>query len=335
MSIVNSLIFDEICNRGCIRDADVAQLREAYYADGQILENEAASLFEINDACRVQETTWAPFFIEAIADFIINDAEPQGYITKTNADWLINCVSRDGSVQTQTELELLLKVLDTARWSPECLVEFTLQQVKLAVCDGTGPLRAGTTLEAGTITDDDVDLLRRILYAFAGDGNIAITRKEAEILFDINDHIADGPQNPVFTELFIKAISSCVMAASGYSAPPREEMLRREAWLESRGELSLGNMLTNAFQGGFAGIFGIYQEQTAEQRALARLEQQRLEIITNQEITNSEASWLVERIDRDDQITPNEEALLLCIKEASPKIAPELEPLLDKVDQAA
>ena len=335
MSIVNSLIFDEICNRGCIRDADVTQLRQAYYADGLIVAKEAESLFEINDACRVQETTWAPFFIEAITDYIINDAEPQGYITKSNADWLIHCVSRNGTVETQTELEMLLTVLDKARWSPECLVEYTLEQVKIAVCEGTGPLRSGAQLGAGIVTNDDVDLLRRILYAFAGDGNIAITRKEAEILFEINDYVARTPQNPAFTELFIKAISSCVMAASGYSVPPRKEMLRREAWLESRGDLSLGNIISNAFQGGFAGIFGVYQEQTTEERALARLERQRLEIITNQEITNGEAEWLVERIGRDGELTPNERALLSCLKEASPTISPELQPLLDKIDQAA
>ena len=29
--------------------------------------------------------------------------------------------------------------------------------------------------------------MRRMLYAFGGDGNIAITRQEAEVLFDIND----------------------------------------------------------------------------------------------------------------------------------------------------
>lgn len=100
MSVVNSLTFDEVCNRSCIRDADVLKLRQAYYADGQILEEEAKSLFEINDACGIQETTWAPFFVEAITDFIINDAEPQDYITKTNADWLIDCISHDGVVDT-------------------------------------------------------------------------------------------------------------------------------------------------------------------------------------------------------------------------------------------
>ena len=211
MSVVNSLIFDEVCNRSCIRDADVLKLRQAYYADGQILEEEAKSLFEINDACRIQETTWAPFFVEAITDLIINDAEPQGYITKTNADWLIDCISRDGVVDTQTELEVLLTVLDKSRWSPECLVEFALDQVKTAVCDGNGPLRAGTQLQPGVVTDDDVELIRRVLYAFGGNGNIAITRKEAEILFQINDRITNSEENSAFTELFIKAISSCVI----------------------------------------------------------------------------------------------------------------------------
>ena len=69
-----------------------------------------------------------------MTDYIVNDAEPQGYLTKANADWLIAKVARDGKVHTDTELELILNVLDKARWAPEILVTFALEQVKEAVC---------------------------------------------------------------------------------------------------------------------------------------------------------------------------------------------------------
>ncbi len=335
MSIVKSVLFDEICQRGCIRDADVKDLRHLYYEDGRILHKEAEGLFEINDACRIQDPSWAVFFVEAITDYLVNEAEPEGYLTRENADWLIARIGHDGEIQSQTELELLLAVLDKSRWSPECLITFALEQVKHAVIGGEGPLRINADVAAGCVSDQDVEVLRRILYAFAGDGNIAITRREAEALFDINDATASAENSPAWDELFVKAIANSVMAASGYSVPPRSEALKREQWLETRGELSFGNVVSAVVSGGFTSIFDAYREQTAEERALARLEQQRLEIITNQEITGGEADWLAERIGRDGELTPNEVALLRSLKEASPKIDEKLLPLLDKVEIAA
>jgi hypothetical protein len=335
MSIVKSVSFDEICQRGCIRDTDVKQLRALYYGDGRIAHKEAECLFEINDACRVQDPSWSIFFVEAISDYLVNDAEPEGYLTKANADWLMERVSHDGIVESQTELELLLGVLDKARWSPESLITFTLEQVMHAVTGARGPLRIAGDVTPGTVTDGDVEILRRALYAFAGDGNIAITRREAEVLFAINDATAGAHNSSAWDELFVKAIANCIMAASGYSVPTRMQALQRDQWLEARGELSLGNIISSAFSGGLSGIIGAYQEQSCEERALARLEQQRLEIITNQEITGGEADWLAERIGRDGELTPNEVLLLKCIKESSPKIDARLTPLLDKVEIAA
>ena len=336
MSAINPLSVDQICERGSIRDDDVLNLRRVWYADGHIGKTEAENLLRINDSCRVQDPNWAPFFVEAITDFIINDTEPQGYLTKANAEWLINGISRDGRVEQQTEVELLLNVLDKSRWSPEILVVFALEQVRRAVLGGTGPLRANAdATDIPSVTEADTEILRRILYALGGDGNIAITRREADALFAIDELTADADNCPEWTELFVKAIASSIMAASGYNVPPRKEVLRREAWLESRGDLSLGNMFSKAFQNGFSGVLGAYQQQSAEERALARLEHQRLEIITNQEITSDEGQWLAQRIGQDGRLTPNETALLSCINDASPQIAPELQDLLDKLEDAA
>ena len=40
-----------------MHDVDVLKRRQAYYANGQFFEEEVKSFFEINDACRIQETT--------------------------------------------------------------------------------------------------------------------------------------------------------------------------------------------------------------------------------------------------------------------------------------
>jgi hypothetical protein len=335
MSIIKSMSFDEIWQRGSINETDVKRLRALFYDDAHISREEADALFELNDACTAEDHSWPAFFVEAITDYLVNEVEPRGYLTSANADWLIERISADGVVKSETELELLLSVIDKARWAPERLSKFALEQVEMAVIEGAGPMRTGQELIAGRVTETDLTMLRRALYAFGGHGNIAVTRSEAEVLFRINDATADAPNADGWQQLFVKAIANTIMAASGYRVPSREDALRQERWLEARGDLSVGSFLSSIARGGISGIRDAYFGQTAEERAIARLEQQRIEIITNEAVTGGEVDWLVEQLDRDGKLTENEKALLAFVKAESPKLHPALQPLLGRLEEAA
>jgi hypothetical protein len=182
-----------------------------------------------------------------------------------------------------------------------------------------------------------VELIRRILYAFGGDGCTAVTRPEAEVLFAINDAIsaAGGEPSPDWTDLFVKAVANVVMAASGYQVPTREKALQHETWLESRGELSVGAFLSKMVQAGLAGVRDAYRQQTWEERAIAKLERQRVEIVTNEEITQDEANWLGERLARDGRLTAVEQALVADLKAHSASIHPDLARRLGAIPAAA
>jgi len=333
MAVLSAVSVAEIKARGSIKDADVLKLRRSYYDDGIITHEEAETILALNDACPVQDPAWADCFVETITDYLVEQAEPEGYLTLENAQWLIERIGHNGRVETKTELELLVNVLDKARWAPQSLVRFALDQVKDAVLNGTGPLRAGRMLEPGVVSEADVDLLRRILYSFGGDGNIAVTRPEAEVLFDINDAAADADNHPAWADLFVKAIANCVMAASGYATPPREVALARDAWLERRGELGLEGMLAGA-AGGLRSLLGGYREQTEEERAIGRLTQQKVEIVTHEPVIRADAAWLAQRIGRDGRLTPNERALLTFLKVESPVLDPALRDLVERAPAA-
>lgn len=335
MAAFHTIAIDEIIRRGSVKDTDVLKLRAAFYDDGGIGMPEAEQIFAINDACPVKDPAWADFFVEAITDHVVNVVPPEGYLTAENAQWLIAHIGRDGKVDSKTELDLLVNVLDKARWSPASLVSFALEQVKHAVISGEGPLRSGQSLAAGSISEGEVDLLRRILYAFGGDGNVAITQAEAEILFEINDATAAGALNPAWTDLFVKAVANAMMASSGYAVPSREEALRREVWLDQRGDLSPFEFLRQMVGSSVGSVLGSYHEQSSEERALARLERQRVEIITNEEITEGEAQWLADRIARDGALTANEEALLAYLSSESPKVHPVLSEMVGRLQPAA
>lgn len=311
-------------------------LRHVFYEDGIVTAGEAELLFQLNDRCTPHTPEWSDFFVEAITDYMVFQEAPQGYLTLTNANWLIDRVSRDGRVTSKSEMALIINILDKARWSPVSLTKFGLEQVKAAVIHADGPLRKGKTLPPGQITEGEVDLLRRILYAFGGDGNVAVTREEADVLFDIDEAVRNGPANAAWTDLFVKAVANVMMAASGYSVPSREEALRHEAGA-SIGEQSISvlSTLLKMAQSNLASVREAYRDQTAEERALARLEHQRIEIITNEEITHAEASWLVARLGRDGHLSPSEMALIAYLKQESPRIHPALTEAVERLARAA
>lgn len=336
MTALSSLPTGEIIKRGSIRDPDILALRRALYADGVVSAEEAKILFDLNAACAEKADGWAELFVEGLTDFIVYQEKPHGYLTAANADWLIAEISRDGVVDSRTELELLVNVLDKARWAPVSLVKFALEQVKRAVISGEGPLRSGGRLDPGSITAGEVDLLRRILYAFGGDGHVAVTRDEADVLFDIDEAVANAAANPAWTDLFVKAVANVIMASSGYRVPSREEALRQEASLiYPEQQTSVLAFLLSMVQSNLDSIKDAYHDQTPEERALARLEHQRIEIITNEAITEAEAGWLANRIGRDGRLSPSETALVAYLKQDSPKIHPALLEAVERLGRAA
>ena len=237
MSIVNSIVFDEICQRGCLRCRDVQRLKNLFYASEFIDIKEAESLFEINDACRVQDIQWAEFFIDAICNFTIDHLEPEGCVTLSNAEWLMSVIAKDCAIQTQTEFELLLTLLDRARWSSENLIMFALHQIRIAIISGSGPLRAHCAPQPGVVMKQDVAALRRVFYSTAGDRHIAVTQSEAGVLFEINDATADAENCAEWSEFFAKAITNSMMAASGYRVPLRQHVLGCEPLLQEQSAL--------------------------------------------------------------------------------------------------
>jgi hypothetical protein len=335
MSALKAVGIDEIIKRGSIKDIDVKSLRDAFNDDGIVGLDEAQMLFTVNRASPVQDPSWTPFFIEAITEFIVNQAQPEGYVTAENASWLINRCGRNGRVESRAEFDLIVNVLEKARWSPASLVGFALEQIRLAVIECSGPLRAtGVTLH-NQINDDDIALLRRIVFAFGGDGNVAVTRAEAETMFAMNDAVEAGGPNAAWTDFFVKAIANVVMATSGYSVPSRDEALRQDAWLEARGELSPAAFAKAVAGSSLKAVWKNYNEQSSEERSLSRLERQRIEIITNEEITEGEASWLAERLGTDGRISDNERALLDFLYNESVAVHPALKDLAARISKAA
>ncbi len=336
MSGLKSLPIQDIVARGSITDPDVARFRRILFEDGIVSSDEADLLLQINGSCRSAVAGWSEFLVEAITDYLVFQAHPQGYVTMDNAHWLFDRFSRFGLTGSKLALDVAVNVLEKARWAPVSLTTFALDQVKQAVITGTGPLRPVGSAPAGTITVGEVDLLRRILYAFGGDNHVAVTRAEADVLFDIDEAVENTTPNPAWTDLFVKAVTNVIMSTSGYAVPSREEALRHEASLtDADQKTSVMAFLLTMVRSNLSAVRDAYHDQTAEERALARLEHQRIEIITNETITEAEASWLASRLIRDGRLSPSESALVAYLRQETPRLHPVLVDAVERIGHAA
>ena len=216
-------------------------------------------------------------------------------------------------------------MLEKASSSPVNLVSFALTQVKQGVLEGKGPTRHGLELTPGVIGEAEVDLLRRILYAFGGDGHMAISRTEAEILFELNDQTDENKNHISWSDLFVKAIANFMMAASGYTPPPRQVALKREAWLDQRDGIS--GFMSKMVSGGLQGIFSAYSQSGEPSVAGQRVKDMQTDIRISERVTQTETAWLVGRIGRDNNTSKNERALIEFIKENSSSIHPSFKTL--------
>jgi hypothetical protein len=321
-------IVAEVKASGRVTADHVKLLRRAVYNDGAAEAGEVERLFAIDEAADAHDPDWRPFFLEAVTDYLVNQVHPQGYLSDENAEWLMARISRDGTVKTATELELLVKVLEQAQASPERLAAFALAQVKRAVIEGEGPLASGE-LESGRVNRAETDLVRRILYAFGGDRNIAIGRAEAEILFDINDATAEAVNDPEWVDLFVKAVANFMMAASGYEVPARQEALKREAWLDAPTG-GVADIFARMATGGLKGILQAYRMPDSEAAWAERNERQAAKIAESEVVTAEEAEWLARRIGSDGALHPAEKALLRFISEEARSVHPSLQSLIAK-----
>lgn len=275
-------------------------LRRAVWPDGRITANEAAILFELNRASSAPSAEWVDFFVEAIIAHVVEQAEPRGYISDENADWLMAAIDRDGKVDTLAELELLVKVIEKAENAPDRLKHYALDQIRRAVLHGEGPTRCGGGLNPGSIGTTEVRLLRRVLYAAGGLAPAHISREEAETLFAIKDATLGGQNAPEWQTLFVQAMRLHLLTDQRFRALSREDALRLHAFMAD----------TRAGMGSFFGrMFQSLGEPIPPAAPTAPTP------VANEGISEEEDGWLQAMVEADGALDPLERALLKALAE--------------------
>ena len=302
---------------GHVSADEVLYLRRSVFADGVVSAEELDALFALGERAPKGDPEWLQFFAEAAADFYLREEEPQGYLTPEEFQTLKARVTRDGAHASALEIGLLVKLLETAVSTPPEMAAFVGEQIKHAVLHKP---------EGPSVSKTDAMLLRRYLFASGGDGNVAVTRAEAELLFDINDATEKARNSPAWTELFVQGIINHLMAHLGYSAPSREEAFRRNAWARDT-SVNVGGFFKRMLSGGLGAVKDayaqkpVYEEYNKARDAVAAAAAQ---------VTKEEAGWLAARIGRDGAFDANERRLLERMRELEKELPADLRALLER-----
>src|SRR5450755_3465090 len=172
-----------------VATADLVQLRRERNPGQAISRAEAEALLALDRMQKNSAASWRDFIADAIADHLMS-AEPAGIITPEKADWLIATLAPAGVIETVTAIEALLRAMEAAREVPSLLAVFAIGQLQAAIIKGEGPAIGPRAHFSRVVDGEDTALLYRILVAAGGAGGVAVSREEAEALFDLHDATA-------------------------------------------------------------------------------------------------------------------------------------------------
>jgi len=300
-----------LTNRARIGAEDVLAMRRLVWADASVSREEADALMALNTACPVQAPEWIDYFVEVMTDYIVRQQQPEGYVDQAKAEWLMQWIDKDGRVDSRGELELLVKVLETAVETPQGLRSYVLKQIEAAVLTGAGPTRrerhdGDGALDARCINTTEVELLKRVIYAGAGTGGWIVSAEEANMLFRLKDATLGAPNAEGWADLFVHAVANHLMAHRNYDTLSREDQMRIEAYTADT-QVDIGRFFRRMIGRDTAAlpdtVLGIPDKIADEQAAAA-----------DHALTPAEIRWTVDHIREDGRYDPMEKALVAFLR---------------------
>jgi hypothetical protein len=300
---------------GYVSAKDVNLLRQTIFKDGVVSDDELDALFALGERAPEGDPEWSHFFAEAAADFYLREEQPNGYLTEEEFRTLKERVTRDGGSASALELGLLVKLLETAKQTPEAMSAFVGEQIKAEIAAKKGGAR---------VSAQDAVFIRRFIFAVGGAGNVGVTRREAEFLFDIADMTGGAKNDAAWTELFVKAVANHLMAHIGYEPPSREEAVASEAFMNDA-STNVGRFFQRMIQGSLSGLRQSGPSAQAEKNA-----ERAVAAAAAERVTDTEADWVADRIGRDGALHPAERALVDHLKTLSADLPPKLKNILGR-----
>ncbi|MCL4672601.1 MAG: hypothetical protein KJZ64_06615 [Sphingomonadaceae bacterium] len=295
---------------GEIAPQEILALRRLGWGDGQISPAEAEAIFAINRVLVRPSGEWVDFFVEALAEFVLNGSAPRGMCSEEEAQWLMQAIDHDGRLETMAELELMVRVIERAQNVPDSLKHYALRQLEAAVLTGTGPTRCGGELSDTHVTGAECRLIRRLVFASGGHGPAAVSRFDAEMLFRIKDATLGADNSPEWARLFVDGVANYLRGFTLTNAQLSHARVKELEGFIADNRSSVGRFMgamvreVPQARNHFGKVFG----RKPDAASFTQLE------ADGNLVTENEKRWLDQMIEADGEIDALERALLDRIK---------------------
>jgi len=329
--IMSSDRFLAIGEDGYVIADDVVFMREKVFPNGIVSKTELGSLLALAERAPDGDVEWQEFFGEAAADFYLREEIPRGFITEAEFLDLKSQVTRYSDVVTPLVLSMLIELISRATATPPGMARFLNGQIKKQIANRKGE---------PSISYVDCAQIRAFLHAVSHHDNTPITQQEAALLFDLNDMTISSRNDPLWTDLFVKANVNYLMAELGYRAPSIEHALTQ--WQSPNDQsVEISSLFNKMISGGLEALRNAY-EPVGDDRQPGNVFD---EIVLNRNantkmFANSgdeddgeivhKADWMAERIGRDGVLDNNERALIAFMNSINDELPEKLKALVCK-----
>jgi len=303
---------------------DAAQLRHAIYDKGAATRVDLAGLLALGREAG-DEPAFLALLAEVAADVMTEEVDPVGYVSETDADWLVAQLGDGAGLSCRAEFEALKAVLGHAVSAPASLAAFGLREVERAILTGRRAAVGGAANEPGIVTAEDVEALRAVCYAPTAGAPLHVGRDAAEALFDIAHATATAQNDPAFPEFFARAVGNYLIGAAFVAAPSREATLAEERAMDQR--VRFGAFLSR-LAGGLTASHAADGRKSVEQLAEARYREENDEtearLDAASRIDAGEAKWVLAHLARGGELSPAEKRLIAFLRDEANGAPPEI-----------
>jgi len=308
-------------------DADT--LRQSIYDKGAASRTDLAGLMALGPQGG-DDPGYLALVADVARDALVVDADPSGYVSDADADWLTDNLGDGSGIASRAEFEALKAVIGHAVSVPSSLIAFGVREVERAILTGRREPIGGLESESGVVTAADVEALRMLVFAPRADAACHVDRASAEALFDIAHATAAAPNDPAFADFFARAVGNYLIGAVFVQAPSRAEAVALERELDRRESFGqfFSGLVGGLFSRDAAATVKSVDQLADEHYSLENAETEaRLEAASR--IDAGEAKWILAHLTRGGELCAAEKRLLVFLHDEAASAPPEITALFE------
>lgn len=195
-----------IAGKSWLTADDILLLRKHMFPQGLVSPADAAQLVALHRLGGEKCGEWRDWFVEMMTAFIVVHSWPQYSLDDLNAEWLIAMFSRNGMVETEAELEVILHAMEMACAVPDILSAFALDQMRVALATNTGAYAQQRGAKRTGIAACDIEYIYRILRGSLSEGKMVLSAREVAVLDRIDALVRNDVNHPAWDDL-VRSIS--------------------------------------------------------------------------------------------------------------------------------